>query len=71
MGTYLLRRSLGIPPLLLSASVVIFLLLRFSPGDPAEVILAQSGEYAVDRETVAQLRQAWGLDLSLPAQYGR
>ncbi len=71
MGTYLLRRSLGIPPLLLSASVVIFLLLRFSPGDPAEVILAQSGEYAVDKETVAQLRREWGLDLSLPAQYGR
>jgi nickel ABC transporter permease subunit NikB len=71
MGSYLLRRSLGILPLLLGASVVIFLLLRFSPGDPAEVILAQNGEYAVDRETVAQLRREWGLDLSLPAQYAR
>lgn len=71
MGGYLLRRALGIPPLLFGASVVIFLLLRFSPGDPAEVILAQHGDYAVDRETVAQLRQAWGLDLTLPTQYGR
>ena len=71
MGRYLLWRALGIPPLLLGASVVIFLLLRFSPGDPAEVILAQHGEYAVDRETVAQLRREWGLDLTLPAQYGR
>jgi peptide/nickel transport system permease protein len=56
---------------LLGASLVIFLLLRFSPGDPAEVILAQNGEYAVDKETVAQLRREWGLDLSLPTQYGR
>jgi peptide/nickel transport system permease protein len=61
---------MGIPPLLLGASVVIFLLLRFSPGDPAEVILAQNGDYAVDRETVVQLRRTWGLDLSLPTQYG-
>jgi peptide/nickel transport system permease protein len=71
MGGYLVRRALGIPPLLLGASVVIFLLLRFSPGDPAEVILAQNGEYVVDKETVAQLRHEWGLDLSLPIQYGR
>jgi peptide/nickel transport system permease protein len=71
MARYLLTRLLGVPPLLLAASVVVFLLLRFSPGDPAELILAQSGEYAVDRETVAELRRAWGLDLALPIQYGR
>jgi peptide/nickel transport system permease protein len=71
MRGYLLRRVMAIPPLLLGASIVIFLLLRFSPGDPAEVILAQNGEYAVDRETVAQLRREWGLDLALPAQFGR
>ena len=71
MGAYLLRRVLALPPLLLGASVVVFLLLRFSPGDPAEVILAQSGDYAVDRETVAELRREWGLDLSVPVQYAR
>ena len=71
MGGYLLRRLLALPPLLLGASVVVFLLLRFSPGDPAEVILAQSGDYAVDKETVAQLRREWGLDLSIPVQYAR
>ncbi|MFN8632987.1 MAG: nickel ABC transporter permease [Chloroflexota bacterium] len=71
MRSYLLRRVLGVPLLLLGASVVIFLLLRFSPGDPAEVILAQNGDYSVDKETVARLRREWGLDLSLPTQYGR
>lgn len=71
MGGYLLRRLLALPPLLLGASVVVFLLLRFSPGDPAEVILAQSGDYAVDKETVVQLRREWGLDLSIPVQYAR
>jgi peptide/nickel transport system permease protein len=71
MARYLVRRALGIPPLLLGASAVIFLLLRFSPGDPAEVILAQHGGYTSDKETVAQLRREWGLDVSLPTQYAR
>ncbi len=71
MGGYLARRALAIPPLLLGASVIVFLLLRFSPGDPAEVILAQNGDYVTDKETVAQLRHEWGLDLSLPSQYAR
>jgi len=71
VGLYVLRRLLAIPPLLLGASLLIFLLLRFSPGDPAEVILAQAGSYATDRQAIAELRSAWGLDLSLPVQYGR
>jgi ABC-type dipeptide/oligopeptide/nickel transport system permease component len=71
MGQYLVRRLLAIPPLLLGASLVVFLMLRLSPGDPAEVILAQAGAYANDRQALEELRRAWGLDLTLPAQYAR
>jgi peptide/nickel transport system permease protein len=52
-------------------SVLIFLVLRFTPGDPAERILSQEGEYQADREAIARLRAEWGLDLALPVQYGR
>jgi ABC-type dipeptide/oligopeptide/nickel transport system permease component len=38
-------RLLALPPLLLGVSVVIFLVLRFSPGDPAERILSDNGAY--------------------------
>ncbi|MFN8521569.1 MAG: ABC transporter permease [Chloroflexota bacterium] len=68
---HLARRAAQIPPLLLAVSVVIFGMLRFSPGDPAEIILSQSGGYAADRETVSMLHREWGLDVSLPVQCGR
>jgi ABC-type dipeptide/oligopeptide/nickel transport system permease component len=68
---YLVGRLLALPPLLLGVSVVIFLVLRFSPGDPAERILSDNGAYAADRQAVAALRTTLGLDLSLPIQYGR
>jgi peptide/nickel transport system permease protein len=71
MGRYLLGRLLSIPPTLLGVSLVIFLLLRFSPGDPAERILSQGGDPAADPAAVAALRRELGLDLALPAQYAR
>ncbi len=71
MARYLVARLLAVPPLLLGVSVVVFLLLRFSPGDPAERILSQGGDYGADRAAVEALRHELGLDLSLPAQYGR
>lgn len=70
MGRYLLGRLLTVPPTLLGVSLAIFLLLRFSPGDPAARILSQGGE-AADPAAVAALRRDLGLDLALPVQYGR
>jgi ABC-type dipeptide/oligopeptide/nickel transport system permease component len=70
MGRYLLGRLLTVPPTLLGVSLAIFLLLRFSPGDPAERILSQGGE-AADPAAVAALRRDLGLDLALPVQYSR
>jgi ABC-type dipeptide/oligopeptide/nickel transport system permease component len=67
---YLARRLLALPPLLQGVSLVIFLVLRASPGDPAERVFSDNGAYAADRQAVAALRTSLGLDLSLPVQYG-
>jgi peptide/nickel transport system permease protein len=67
----LARRLLALPLLLLGVSVVVFLVLRLSPGDPAERILSQSGDFGGDREAVAALRKQLGLDVSIAAQYAR
>lgn len=61
-----LGRALGrFAGLLIAASVIIFLLLRAVPGDPARVAL---GVTATD-EDVAELTRRLGLDKPLTAQY--
>ena len=62
---YLLRRTLQALPLLLLASLVVFLLIHITPGDPVRLML---GEQASD-EQVAAVRARMGLDRSLPEQY--
>ena len=64
---YLFRRSLQAIPLLFLTSVVVFLLIHITPGDPVRLML---GEQASD-EQVAAVRAQMGLDRSLPEQYVR
>ena len=64
MLTFLGRRLLAVIPVLLVVSVVVFLLLRLSPGDPAAVI---AGNNATS-EDIAHIREQLGLDRSLPSQ---
>ena len=66
MTGYLIRRALGLIPVLFGVSIVVFLLLRLTPGDPATVML---GERATP-EKVAELRSEMGLDQPLWQQYG-
>lgn len=47
---------------------IVFLAIRFVPGDPAELLLAQGGA-APDPSAVAELRGQLGLDQPLAAQY--
>ncbi len=67
MGRYLLRRLLLLVPVLLGVSVVVFLVLHLSPGDPAEIMLGSQAS----QEDVARLRADLGLDEPLPLQYAR
>ncbi|MBN9414871.1 peptide ABC transporter permease [bacterium SCN 62-11] len=65
MKRVLLKRLTQILPVLFGISLLVFLMLRLIPGDPARIML---GERAAPAE-VEQLRQELGLDRSLPMQY--
>jgi peptide/nickel transport system permease protein len=66
MYGFIIRRLLSIIPTLLGVSIVIFLMLSITPGDPAELLL---GERAT-AESLAQMREHLGLDKPLYIQYG-
>jgi peptide/nickel transport system permease protein len=66
MHRYLIRRLLLTIPVLLGVATLVFSLIHFIPGDPAQAML---GEGAAP-EDVAQLRQRLGLDRPLLVQYG-
>ncbi|MDI9336135.1 MAG: ABC transporter permease [Gammaproteobacteria bacterium] len=65
MIRFLFRRILAVLPVLLVVSVIVFLILRLTPGDPAAVIAGDSAT-ATD---IANIRLALGLDKSLMIQY--
>lgn len=67
MATYIARRLLWVPFLLLITSFVTFALGRYGPGDPVEILMGQNF-----REEVAQrLRAKYGLDDDIATQYLR
>jgi peptide/nickel transport system permease protein len=65
MVGYALRRIALIVPTLVGVSIVVFLLIHWMPGDPAEIL---AGEHA-SPEVIAQIREDLRLDQPLPAQY--
>lgn len=69
MGAYLLRRLLTAALTLLGMSVVIFVLLRLTPGNIVDLIFESAGY--VDPAAKVALTQELGLDRPVLAQYGR
>ena len=67
MLSYVLQRLGATAIVMLLVSVLVFLLLRLAPGDPAAVI---AGDNATP-EQIARLRQVLGLDDALPIQFLR
>jgi peptide/nickel transport system permease protein/oligopeptide transport system permease protein len=65
VAVYLVRRVLHVLPTLLLVSVVVFVLIRLVPGDPATVLAGQDAS----PELVADLRARLGLDRPVPVQY--
>ena len=65
MLAFIAKRMLAVIPVMAVVSIVVFLLLRLSPGDPALVI---AGENA-DAEAVQRIRVALGLDQPLLTQF--
>ncbi|HZY66594.1 MAG TPA: ABC transporter permease [Rubrobacteraceae bacterium] len=59
------RRVLQLIPVLLGVSLVVFVMVRAIPGDPAQILLGQQAT----EERVAEMRAEMGLDQPLPLQY--
>lgn len=71
MRAYVIRRIFLIIPTLLLITILVFLLVRFIPGDVIDMMLAQMSEQSgMGAELTAEyLRQAMGLDKPLITQY--
>ena len=65
MLKFLARRLLALIPVLVIVSLLVFLMLRLTPGDPAAVLAGD----AASTEQIAQIRTGLGLDRSIPEQY--
>ena len=72
MRAYIIRRLLLIVPTLFILSILVFLSVRFIPGDAIDAIMGRMGMYNtlwdVDREA---LERTLGLDVPVYVQYGR
>jgi peptide/nickel transport system permease protein len=69
--SYLIQRVLLYIPIILLVTVLVFLLMRVIPGDPALLILAgTSGDGSFKKEDLLKLRAELGTDRPLHAQYG-
>jgi peptide/nickel transport system permease protein len=73
MRAYIIRRIFLIIPTLLIITMLVFLLVRFIPGDVIDMMLAQMSEQSgMGAELTADyLRHAMGLDQPMHTQYAR
>jgi peptide/nickel transport system permease protein len=62
---YVLRRLLGMVPVLFGVALLVFLLFHTVGADPVRVALGQHASPAA----IAELRARWGLDRPLPRQF--
>ena len=67
MRSYLARRLVLLLPVLAGVSIIIFMVLHLSPGDPAEIMLGSQAT----KEDLARLHADLGLDEPLHVQYVR
>lgn len=65
MGQYLLRRLIQAVPILIGVSMIIFLIVYASPGDPTDRFRTPR----VPPEQIEALIRSYGLDKPLPEQY--
>ena len=66
MYQFIARRLLATIPVLVIVAVLVFLLLRITPGDPAAILAGD----AASTEQIEGIRKTLGLDQPLPVQFG-
>lgn len=67
MGRYIAKRLLLMIPTLLGISLIVFMMVRFLPGDAVDTLAGDYG--ASDPELREQLRDQYQLSASMPSQY--
>ena len=67
MARYILNRLIWCIPVLLGSSVLIFVLVRFIPGDIVDIIMGTEG--SATPEVRATIRRMFGLDQPIYVQY--
>lgn len=65
MTYYILRRLVGLIPVLFGVSIVVFALIRFIPGDPVIVMLGERAR----PDDIARVRTELGFDRPIYVQY--
>ncbi len=65
MLNFLIRRVLSVVPVLMVVAIIVFMMLRMTPGDPAAVIAGDSAS----ADDIYRVRTELGLDKSLPVQF--
>ncbi|PLR95874.1 ABC transporter permease [Bacillus sp. T33-2] len=65
MASYIMRRLLGLVPVLLGVTILVFSIMHLSPGDPAKIILGPKAT----AESIEKLNAQLGLDQPLHTQY--
>src|SRR5690625_1843230 len=65
MIVYIGRRLLWTIPLVIGVTIIVFLILHLTPGDPAALLLGERGDAA----SIERLRAQMGLDKPLHMQY--
>ncbi|RXJ04216.1 ABC transporter permease subunit [Anaerobacillus alkaliphilus] len=67
MFSYILRRLVGMLPILLIVSIIAFLFVHLTPGDPIRIMYGAE----IDQQTYEQFREREGFNDPLPVQYFR
>lgn len=66
MGSYIIRKIIGIIPLLLIVSIIMFLFMNLLPGNVVDSILSEGGTV----EQQQKLMERYGLDLPITSSTG-
>ena len=65
MFTYIFKRLIGSIPVIVLISLLVFMLVQFAPGDPADLLLSEEAT----PEDIAAARERWGLNQPIYVQY--
>ena len=71
MLRYILKRILQLIPTLILVSIIVFLMVRFIPGDPITLLYGVSESGGTSEEYLEAMRDMYGLNDPLAVQYFR